>query len=209
MTTWAVMPLAAFCAPLAAETGSASFARAAKPSALSAIRSADRSAVSAGNLSATPLPAAPGYAQKPQIVKISPTPPSSFRMAASATMLQASSSCPASGCDSDRVEALPDGFEAERLKRTVELYAGDVDMGRTPSHLSARMGYIRQGKNAAEPTRRGALALCDRHIDNCRAEINPHEMQLNPIAKELIFNRNRAGKSFDEHVGVKLTYQFR
>lgn len=209
MATCAMIPFAAFCTPLAAETGTAAFVHPVKPAGLSG------TAPSTGNLSAKSLPnyvrqppIAPATA--PAITRVVAKMPASFRMVTKAPIstLKASA-CPDAHCETDRIAALPEEFEVERLKRTVEVYAGDVDMGRTPSHLSARMGYIRQGKNAAEPTRRGALSLCDRHIDNCRAEINPHEMQLNPIAKELIFNRNRAGKSFDEHVGVKLTYQFR
>jgi hypothetical protein len=202
MMTMPALPLAALAialwpAPSTAETGAAAFVRPVRQAGI------------AGNLSAMPLQGKSGFAQSRPVTRITAKMPAGFRMTARTSPLQAASSCAGAHCGMERTGALPAGFEAERLKRTVEIYAGDIDMGRTPSRLSARMGYIKQSKNVAEPTRRGALSLCDRHIDNCRAEINPHEMQLNPIAKELIFNRDRAGKSFDEHVGVKLTYQFR
>jgi hypothetical protein len=195
-TTLTALPIALWSAPLAAQPAPASFAHAVPP-----VR------VTNGDLSATPLSGKSAYAQTPSIAKITSRIPTGFRIAAKTSPLQISS-C-ADACETQRAAPLPEGFEDPGLHRTVEVYAGDIAMGRTASHLSAKMGYIKQAKNAAEPTRHSALALCDRHIDNCRSEINPHEMQLNPIAREEIFNRNRAGKSFEEHVGVKLSYQFR
>lgn len=123
-----------------------------------------------------------------------------------------------------------DRFTArERVRPVVRIYAGDFNMGHSEARLTAMFGYIRRHKSQAIAAsgREKRAAMCvdtpdectrdmmlgsnvpPRHANDWQFATVPKDVQLNPIAREIMFRPDRTGKQFSDHLGLKVVYQFR
>lgn len=111
----------------------------------------------------------------------------------------------------------------------VRIFAGDFNMGHSPARLTALLGYIKKQKGFASSAlgRDKYSGLCQSQPDICREGLAlaanvplrhandwqfvtaPQDVQLTPLAAEMMFGKDRAGKTLSDHVGLKVVYQFR
>jgi endonuclease/exonuclease/phosphatase family metal-dependent hydrolase len=128
-----------------------------------------------------------------------------------------------------QLDALGDFTDNEKRKPLVRIYAGDFNMGHSTSRLTALMGYIRHRKGlaAAAQGRDKRAGMCRANPDECHRGFAlssnvppvhandwqfvtaPQDVQLTPVAREIMFGRDRAGKTLSDHFGLKVIYQFR
>jgi endonuclease/exonuclease/phosphatase family metal-dependent hydrolase len=125
-----------------------------------------------------------------------------------------------------QLDALGRFVADDKLKRTIRIYAGDFNMGHSPARLSALFGFIhmRKGMAAAAWGKDKREGLCRtrpndcqqgvalaanvplRHANDWQIVTAPQDVQLNPIAREIMFASDRTGNMPSDHFGLKVTY---
>ena len=115
-----------------------------------------------------------------------------------------------------------------RLRRTIQIVAGDFNMGHSPGRLALLAGYIRHWKMkpAAAMGRDKYAALCRSDEASCRGDLAiasnvplihsndwqfypSDESRLRPSSREVLFTRDPKGaKMLSDHIGFSVVYRF-
>lgn len=125
-----------------------------------------------------------------------------------------------------QLEALGQFVDEDRLKRTIRIYAGDFNMGHSPARLTALLGFIHErkgiaaaawGKDKREGLCRSDPVICHQgvalasnvplsHANDWQLVTAPQDVRLNPIARQIMFGRDRTGNMPSDHFGLKVIY---
>lgn len=120
--------------------------------------------------------------------------------------------------NSATADTLQPFLEKPEAKRTLSIYAGDMDMGQQSGHISLIFGYIKDkrikmGHVLDDPR---PDDLCERARRNCERMLPGHDFKagdtgdfgLVPLAREMMFKPEGVHGSTPNHFGLKLVYQF-
>ncbi len=127
-----------------------------------------------------------------------------------------------------QIDAMDRFVDENKWKRTVRIFAGDFNVGHSPARLTALVGYIRHRKIklATAVGKDKYEGLCLDRPDSCRRDMAlaanvplehandwqfyqaPGDVHLNPVARQIMFGRNRTGKMLSDHFGLNVVYQF-
>jgi endonuclease/exonuclease/phosphatase family metal-dependent hydrolase len=129
-----------------------------------------------------------------------------------------------------QLEALGRFMDQDRRSGAIaRIYAGDFNIGHSPGRLTALLGYIRKRKGIAaaalgKDKRVGLCRTAPRqclqgvalganvplvHTNDWQFLTPSRDVTLFPVAREILFGRDKAGRMPSDHFGLNVIYQFR